>query len=301
MKLFRRYLLLTGLALLPVFPSFSHAQDAAAEGDSGFKEIELFTEVLETIRQGYVDADKVTYEKLINSALEGMLADLDPHSQFMQPKVFDQLKRHTDSTYEGIGVTISTKSDILTIVTAREDGPAARAGVLPGDQILKINNQLTEDIGIAQAVEMLRGNPGESLTMTVRRPATQKLHEFEMKREVIKQSSIKDVMVLSSRLTSPYRMGYARILQFSEPTAEELADALDKLEQEGIDAFVLDMRNNPGGLLGSAIDVCGEFVKAGTVVLTTEGKPGSGEIKVYRTSAEKQRRERSYPLAILVT
>jgi len=300
MKLFRRYLLLTGLALLPVYPSFSHAQDAAVEGDSGFKEIELFTEVLETIRQGYVDADKVTYEKLINSALEGMLADLDPHSQFMQPKVFDQLKRHTDSTYEGIGVTISTKSDILTIVTAREDGPAARAGVLPGDQILKINNQLTEDIGIAQAVEMLRGNPGESLTMTVRRPATQKLHEFEMKREVIKQSSIKDVMVLSSRLTAPYRMGYARILQFSEPTAEELADALDKLEQEGIDAFVLDMRNNPGGLLGSAIDVCGEFVKAGTVVLTTEGKPGSGEIKVYRTSAEKKRRERSYPLAILV-
>lgn len=309
MKLLRRYLLLTGLALLPVFPTSSYSQDAgdageaietADEGDSGFKEIELFTEVLETIRQGYVDADKVTYEKLINSALEGMLADLDPHSQFMQPKVFDQLKRHTDSTYEGIGVTISTKNDILTIVTAREDGPAARAGVLPGDQILKINNQLTDDIGIAQAVEMLRGNPGESLTLTVRRPATQKLHEFEMKREVIKQSSIKDVMVISSRLTAPYRMGYARILQFSEPTAEELADALDKLEQEGIDAFVLDMRNNPGGLLGSAIDVCGEFVKAGTVVLTTEGKPGSGEIKVYRTSAEKKRRERTYPLAILV-
>jgi len=95
-------------------------------------------------------------------------------------------------------------------------------------------------------------------------------------------------------------MGYARILQFSEPTATELADALDKLEQEGMDAFVLDMRNNPGGLLNSAIDVCGEFVKAGTVVLTTEGKPGSGEIKVYRTSAEAKRRNRDYPLAILV-
>jgi len=300
MKLFRCSLLLTGLALLPVLPFISHAQDEESEGGSGFKEIELFTEVLETIRQGYVDADKVTYEKLINSALEGMLADLDPHSQFMQPKVFDQLKRHTDSTYEGIGVTISTKNEILTIVTAREDGPAARAGVLPGDQILKINNQLTESIGIAQAVEMLRGNPGDSLTLTVRRPATQKLHEFVMKREIIKQSSLKDVMVLNSRLTAPYRMGYARILQFSEPTAEELADALDKLEQEGIDAFVLDMRNNPGGLLGSAIDVCGEFVKAGTVVLTTEGKPGSGEIKIYRTSAEKKRRVRDYPLAILV-
>ena len=299
MKNLRHFLLLAGLASLPAWSVDSLAQEAE-DADSGFKEIELFTEVIETIRQGYVDADKVTYEKLINSALEGMLADLDPHSQFMQPKVFDQLKRHTDSTYEGIGVTISTKSDVLTIVTAREDGPAARAGILPGDQILKINNQLTEDIGIAQAVNMLKGKPGESLTLTVRRPATQKLHEFEMKREVIKQSSVKDARILNPRLTAPYRMGYARILQFSEPTAVELADALDKLEQEGMDAFVLDMRNNPGGLLNSAIDVCGEFVKAGTVVLTTEGKPGSGEIKIYRTSAEAKRRTRDYPLAILV-
>ncbi len=300
MKQARYTLLFAGIFSVILFPCLLHSQDADVEEDSGFKEMELFTEVIETIRQGYVDGDKVTYEKLINSALEGMLSDLDPHSQFMQPKVFDQLKRHTDSTYEGIGVTISTKNDVLVIVTAREDGPAARAGVLPGDQILKINNQLTEDIGIAQAVNMLRGNPGESITLTVRRPATQKLHEFEMKREVIKQSSLKDVRILDKRLTSPYRMGYARILQFSEPTAVELADALDQLEQEGMDAFVLDMRNNPGGLLRSAIDVCGEFVKAGTVVLTTEGKAGSGEITPYRTSAEKKRRERDYPLAILV-
>lgn len=275
------------------------AQESEEEGD-GFKQIELFTEVLETIRQGYVDSEKVTYEKLINSALEGMLADLDPHCQFMQPKVLEQLKRHTDSTYEGIGVTISTKNEVLTIVTAREDGPAGRAGVLPGDQILKINNQLTEDIGISQAVNQLRGKPGESLKLTIRRPATQQLLEFELKREVIKQSSVKDIRMLNPKLTAPYRMGYARILQFSEPTADELADGLDELEQQGMDAFILDMRNNPGGLLGSAIDVCGEFVKAGTVVLTTEGKPGSGEIKVYRTSAERKRRDRDYPLAILV-
>ena len=295
---------LTGLALAqegdPKPAAGSGSAIAEKADDTGFKEIELFTEVLETIRQGYVDADKVTYEKLINSALEGMLAELDPHSQFMQPKVFEQLQQHTDSTYEGIGVTISTKSEILTIVTVREDGPAARAGVLPGDQVLKINNRLTEELGMAEAVDMLRGRPGESLKLTVRRPATQKLYEFEMKREVIKQSSVEDIRILDPRLTAPYRMGYARILQFSEPTAEELADALDKLEQEGMDAFVLDMRNNPGGLLGSAIDVCGEFVKAGTVVLTTEGKPGSGEIKIYRTSAENKRRERDYPLAVLV-
>ncbi|NLT70195.1 MAG: PDZ domain-containing protein [Verrucomicrobiaceae bacterium] len=300
MRALRYFLLLAGLTALSVWSVDSRAEEPGDDADSGFKEIELFTEVLETIRQGYVDSDKVTYEKLINSALEGMLADLDPHCQFMQPKVFEQLKRHTDSTYEGIGVTISTKNDVLTIVTAREDGPAARAGILPGDQILKINKQLTEDLGIAQAVNMLKGKPGEPILLTIRRPATQKLHEFEMKREIIKQSSVKDARILDPQLTAPYRMGYARILQFSEPTAVELADALDKLEQEGMDAFVLDMRNNPGGLLNSAIDVCGEFVKAGTVVLTTEGKPGSGEIKIYRTNAEAKRRDRDYPLAILV-
>lgn len=283
-------------AVLPLAPAFS--QDD--EEDNGFKEIELFTEVLETIRQNYVDPEKVTYEKLISSALEGMLADLDPHCQFMQPRVLEQLKQNTDSTYEGIGVTISTKNEVLSIVTAREDGPAAKAGILPGDQILKINNQLTEDLGIMQAVNMLRGKPGEKLSLTIRRPASKQLLEFEIKREVIRQSSVKDIRILDTSLTAPYRMGYARILQFSEPTAKELADGLDKLEKEGMDAFILDMRNNPGGLLGSAIDVCGEFVKAGKVVLTTEGKPGSGEIKVYRTSAETKRRDRDYPLAILV-
>lgn len=302
--------ILSALVLFPVQNLVAQEEDAENKEDeeevteeiqdSGFAEIELFTEVLERIRQGYVDPEKVTYEKLINSALEGMLADLDPHCQFMQPKVFDQLRRNTDSTYEGIGVTISTKNDVLTIVTAREDGPAARAGVLPGDQILKINNQLTEDVGLSEAIGLLRGRPGEALKLTIRRPATQKLLDFEMVREVIKQASVKDFMVLDESLTGPYKMGYARILQFSEPTAEELADGLDELEQQGIDAFVLDLRNNPGGLLGSAIDVCGIFVKAGTVVLTTEGKPGSGEIKVYRTREEKKRRNRDYPLAILV-
>lgn len=289
-----------GFALTLLFSISPAMSQDSAEEDTGFKEIELFTEVLETIRQGYVDPEKVTYEKLISSALEGMLADLDPHCQFMQPKVLEQLKRHTDSTYEGIGVTISTKNDALTIVTLREDGPAGRAGILPGDHILKINNKLTEDIGITQAVNMLRGKPGESLRLTVRRPATQKLHEFELKREVIKQSSVKDIKILQTELTRPYRMGYARILQFSAPTAEELADGLDELEQQGMDAFILDLRNNPGGLLNTAIDICGEFVDAGTVVLTTEGKPGSGEIKVYRTTVESKRRKRDYPLAILV-
>ncbi|MEM7699009.1 MAG: S41 family peptidase [Verrucomicrobiota bacterium] len=282
--------------LFPLGPPAARSSDS----DDGFKQIELLTEVMETIRQGYVDPEKVTYEQLINSALKGMLADLDPHCSFMQPQAFDKLRQSTDSTYEGIGVTISTANETLSIVTTREDGPAARAGVLPGDHIVQINGDLTEEIGIDEAVDRLRGKPGEPISMTIRRISTQELLEFELTREVIKRDSVKDVRILQTSVTAPYRIGYARILQFSEPTAEELADGLDRLEREGMDAFILDLRNNPGGLLGSAIDVCGEFVEAGKVVLTTEGKPGSGKMSIYRTRADRKRRDRDYPLAILV-
>ena len=223
------------------------------------------------VRQNYVDSEKTTYDRLINSALMGMLADLDPHSQFMQPKVFEQLRRNTGSTYEGVGITIAIRNDTLMIVTVREDGPAARAGVLAGDQILKINNILTKDVGLSEAVNLLKGKPGESLKMTLRRPATKELIDVEMIREIIQQSTLHDIGLLDEKLTAPYKIGYARILQFGEPTAKELADALDELEEEDMEAFILDLRNNPGGLLNSAVDVCGEFVNGKTLVLTTEG------------------------------
>ena len=274
---------------------------AAPEDVEGFKEMELFTRVIERIRQSYVDPEKTTYEKLINSALEGMLADLDPHCQFMQPTVFKELKEKTNSTYQGIGIQISTKNENLTVITVREDGPAARAGLLPGDVILKVNNSRTEDVGMSEAINMLRGKPGEKLKLTIRRPTTGQLLELEMVREIIKQTSVRDVMMLDPGYSGAHKIGYARILQFAGPTAEELADGLDKLEKDGMEAFILDLRNNPGGLLRSAIDVCGEFVKAGTVVLTTEGRPGSVEgNRVYRTSVSTKRRNRDYPLAILI-
>jgi carboxyl-terminal processing protease len=286
---------------MPLPPAAAEKAPAAAGDDEeAFKQIELFTRVLEIVRQNYVDPEKITYERLINSALTGMLADLDPHCQFMQPKVFEQLQQNTGSTYEGVGITISTRSDTLSIVSVREDGPAARAGVLPGDQILKINNLLTEDIGLAEAVALLKGKPGEKLKLTLRRPATKELLEVEMTREVIKQSTLKDITLLDAKLTAPYKIGYARLLQFSDPSADELANALDELEKQGMQAFVLDLRNNPGGLLNSAIDIIGEFVPAGSLVLTTEGKPGSGEVRPYRTLANRKRRDREYPVAILV-
>ncbi|MEM7010949.1 MAG: S41 family peptidase [Verrucomicrobiota bacterium] len=269
------------------------------EDDFGYREIEMLATVIELIRQNYVDDKEITYEQLMNSALEGMLSNLDPHCQFMHPEVFTQMQKETDSTYEGVGITIAYRNDVLTVVAVREDGPAARAGVLPGDKIIKINEFMADKVGITEAMQLMRGEPGQELTLALRRPTNNKLFEVTMVREVIKESTIRDVAMLEPRYAGDLKIGYARLTQFNGPSAQELADALNELEQQGMEAFVLDMRNNPGGLLSSAIQVCGEFLPPGTVVLTTEGRNKAANTKVYRTPSRK-RRERDYPLAILV-
>lgn len=274
-------------------------EDAEFESDAGYEQIELFTRVLEMVRQNYVDKDKVAYEALIGNALEGLLAGLDPHSQFMPQQIFEQLKRSTGSTYDGVGITIALKKDVLTIVAIREDGPAARAGVLAGDQILRINNIAADKIGQAEAVDLLKGKPGQPLTLTLRRPANKELIEVEMIREVIQRDTVKDARLLPQNLAGPSKIGYVRLLQFSIPTATELSEQLDFLEDQGMQALILDLRNNPGGLLSSAIDVCSEFVEPNTLVLTTEGRPGNADVKTYFTE-RKGDRDRHYPIAILV-
>ncbi len=269
------------------------------EEDSGYREIELFTRILELVRQNYVDEEKVTYEELIGNALEGMLAGLDPHSQFMHKPVFEQLRKSTGSTYEGVGITIAVKKEILTVVAVREDGPAARAGVLAGDQIIRINELSTQKVGLAEAVELLKGKPGQKLNLTLRRPANKDLIEVEMVREVLQNDTVRDAHLLPKSITGPYKIGYVRLLQFSASTATQLAERLDELEEKGMEALVLDLRNNPGGLLGSAVDVCGEFLPSETLVLTTEGRPEVADIIPYSTRDHGDSK-RSYPLAILI-
>ena len=146
---------------------------------------------------------------------------------------------------------------------------------------------------------MLRGKPGQPIKLVVRRSSTKEMLEMEIVREVMKESTIKDIMLLKPKLAGNYKIGYIRLLQFNAPTPRELADALDELEDRGMEAFILDLRNNPGGLLSSAIDVCGEFLPPNTTVLTTRGRVDSQNPPPYRTS-ETQRRERNYPVAILI-
>ncbi len=266
----------------------------------GYEQMETLMRTMEIIRGNYVDDRKVTYERLVASALRGMLQDLDPHSQYISPELQGRMKDSGDAAAEDAGFTVSPRGGGgLAVVTVREDGPAARAGLMPVDQILKIGDTHVQSLDFLEAARLLRGKPGEPLRVTTWRPATQETRELEIIRETQRQETVRDAMLLDASLTGGTKIGYVRLLQFGGSTATELADALDRLEEGGMTALVLDLRNNPGGLLGGTVEACGEFLPPGTVVVTTEGRDPAKNPPPLKTP-DRQRRSRVYPMAMLV-
>jgi carboxyl-terminal processing protease len=285
------------LGLLPaVFAQ--EEQPGKSEEDNGYAQISIFAKALELIRQDYVDENKTSYHDLINAAMKGMLSSLDPHSQFMDPDDFRDMQDDTRSRFNGLGIEVSMKNGLPTVITAMEDTPAARAGILSGDQILRINGISTERMDLQDAINVLRGPAGAKLTLTLLRPSTKEIKEYTLQRAEIKIQSVKGARLLDPELTGPYRIGYIRLVQFNEPTADELAKALDELQKQGMQAFVLDLRNNPGGLLNSAVDVCAQFLPPNTKVVSTQGRVASQQHD-YSTSGAKKERP-SFPMVVLI-
>ena len=183
----------------------------------GYAQLEMMTRAMEMIRQNYVDEKKVTYEELVEGALEGMLRRLDPHCEYMGRSLFEEMQREQSDTSEGVGITVSLRLSTLTIITVREDGPAARAGVLAGDQIVRINDVLTDSVGVAESMQLLKGKAGESVRLTVRRPGTKQFLDFSMVRETLTESSVHDAMLIHPKLASDSKIGYARVSTASRP------------------------------------------------------------------------------------
>jgi carboxyl-terminal processing protease len=283
------------LALLAALALPAIAQE---KEDSPYEHFKAIARAMQIIRQDYVDESKISYEKLTEAALRGMLQSLDPHSQFMEASSFEGMKEDTESRFGGLGVHVTERNGDLIIVSPMEDSPGFKAGLMPGDQIIKINGQSAEKLTIGEATEKLRGAPGTKVTLTIVRPGTKEIRDFELTREIIKVWSVKEAKLLPKELTGDMKIGYARITQFNAPTAEELAKKLDELEKQGMQAFVLDLRFNPGGLINSAVDVAGMFLPAQTVVATTEGRVPSQSRK-YSASPGLRRRS-NYPLAVLI-
>jgi carboxyl-terminal processing protease len=273
-------------------------QPPKTEGDNGYSQIAIFAKALELVRQDYVDENKTSYHDLVTAAMKGMLSSLDPHSQFMDPNDFRDMQDDTRSRFNGLGIEVSMKNGLPTVVTAMEDTPAAKAGILSGDQILRINSMSTERMDLQDAINVLRGPAGAKVSLTLLRPSTKEIKEYTLQRAEIKIQSVKGERLLPPELTGPFRIGYIRLIQFNEPTADELSKAIDDLQKQGMQALILDLRNNPGGLLNSAVDVCGQFLPPNTKVVSTQGRVPSQQHD-YSTSAVSKPRP-NFPMVLLI-
>jgi carboxyl-terminal processing protease len=244
----------------------------AAEKESPYPSIELFTYVLEKVRREYVDGDKLTYRELVDRALKGMVGELDPHSEFMEPLEFKELQNDTQGTFGGLGIVVSLRDNFLTVVAPSDDSPGFRAGVLTGDRIIRIDGKSTEKMGLPDAVKLLRGEVGTEVTITILRPSSGLVKDLTLKRAEIKMDMVTDINGKKEFPLGDNKIGYIRLVQFGEKTSSELDDALKKLKSQGMQGLVLDLRGNPGGLLDQAVDVCEKFLPRGTQIVSTEGR-----------------------------
>ena len=243
-----------------------NSDDAVSEREQALDQLKLFTTVLEQVREYYVDEEKIDYEELIEGSLEGMLNSLDPHSQFMDVESYQDMKEDTAGEFGGIGVVISVKDNILTVISPMDGTPGARAGLLPGDKIVEIDGLSTEGLGLSDVVGLLRGVPGSTVRLKTLRPSTSDILDYVIVRDRIDVLSVKYAQMLDDEI------GYAHIASFDRKTADLLQDAIEACMDQGMRGFVLDLRNNPGGLLNAAIEVSQKFLDKRDMVVFTQGR-----------------------------
>ncbi len=254
-----------------------------------YEALKIFSDVLTIIQKNYVE--EIDLKSLVYNAIKGMVANLDPHSAFMPPETYKELQVETKGTFGGLGLEITTKDGILTVVTPIEDTPADRAGIKPGDKIIKIENEFTRDMSLMDAVKKMRGTPGTKVKITIVHEGLKEPKEFTLTRAIIKIKSVK-----YKRIEEGF--GYIRITQFQEDTTKEFKNALKELEsgKTPVKGLVLDLRRDPGGLLDQAVNISDEFLDSGLIV-STEGRIESQRMKFY---AKKNSVQRDYPLIVLV-
>lgn len=246
-----------------------------AENDSAYENMELLTQVMLLVKKNYYQ-DK-TFEDITHAALHGLLSSLDDHSDFMPPAAYDNLKDDTSGKFGGIGIHIGIRDGILTVIAPIEDTPAYSAGVQSGDRIIKINGTNSVGYTLRKAVNILRGPVGAPVTITLRRLDEDKPITVKIIRDDIKVPTVKGTRIIGDGI------GYIRIIRFAEPTVFSLDKALAELKEKGMNALVLDLRNNPGGLLKSAIMVSDRFLNKGQLIVSTKGRNTAREFKYAAT------------------
>lgn len=293
MRLVRKHgtpllLLIVGVAV-GFFLSGHWVPNVAAVGRQDYESLEAFSNILSIVKKNYVE--DVETKTLVNGAINGMLTSLDPHSAYLTPELYKDLQSDTQGRFGGLGIEITVKGGILTVVSPIEDTPAAKAGIKPGDQIFKIEEEFTKDMSLVEAVKKMRGLRGTKINLTIRREGANDLLDFTLVREIIRVQSVR------SRTLEP-GYGYVRLAQFQERSDRDVQRALEKLvaEKGGMKGLVLDLRNNPGGLLTQAVRVSDIFLDSGMIVYT-EGRIEAQKQKYF---AQKDNSWLEFPIVVLV-
>ncbi len=263
---------------------------AQALPNDTYQELQTFANVLAIVQKNYVEP--VSTKRLVNGAISGMLSSLDPHSQYLTPQLYRDLEVETRGSFGGIGIEITIRNGLLTVVAPIEGTPAAKAGIKAGDQIIKINDEFTKDMTLTDAVKLMRGRKGTKLHLTLHRNGLPELFSVSLTRAVIKIKSVKSKMLADG-------FGYIRIASFQEDTSGGVEKALAKIRKDDhgkVKGLVLDLRDNPGGLLDQAVKVSGDFIDGGLVVYTQGRNPDQRQ-KYFARAPEHFR---DYPMVVLV-
>jgi carboxyl-terminal processing protease len=286
------------LIVLAVIAGYGAAQFAARSGAPSWwpdrerdRNVKYFREVLQLVKENYVGDAPPGYDELTRTALDGLLGQLDPHSQFLRADAYQETEEEMSNAFGGVGIQVETRDNQIVIITTIAGTPAERAGLRRGDRLLKVDGKSVENPTVEKTVRLVRGEPDSLVTLTVYRPGTKQTLDFPIKRARIRLDSVRNATM------RPGGLGYLQVTQFSERTGKEFRTALASLEKQGMRGLVIDLRNNPGGLLDAAIDVCNEFFEDGELIVYTQGRtPESRE----NFHADNGHVKRSYPVAILV-
>ncbi|PIE34143.1 peptidase S41 [candidate division KSB3 bacterium] len=253
-----------------------------------YEKLKIFSEVLYLIQTNYVE--EVDVQEVIYGGINGMLKTLDPHSSFMPPDMYQEMQVETRGEFGGLGIQIAIKDDQLTVIAPIDDTPAFRAGIQAGDKIVNIEDEPTRDMALMEAVKLLRGPKGTQVTISIMRDGFDQPKDFTITRDIIELTSSNHRMLDSE-------IGYIRLRQFQEDSADELEEALKELEEEGVEALVLDLRSNPGGLLNTAVEVSDKFLEKGKLIVYTEGRKKNQDM---RFIAHQEFTHPNYPMVVLV-
>nr|WP_298376842.1 S41 family peptidase [uncultured Halomonas sp.] len=283
-----RLIRLLPFLLIGLSPAVFGTSEQQTDDDLPVADIQTFAEVFERIKRAYVD--EVDDSTLLRNAMRGMLGELDPHSTYLSSKDFKALRESTEGEFGGIGIEVGLQDGQLTVIAPIDDTPAAQAGLQPRDAILRIDGEITDRLSLEEAVTLMRGDPGSEIDITILREGENSPRTVTLTREIIRNESVKSEM-----LEPGY--GYLRISQFQNGTGQQVRDALQNLSKNApLEGLILDMRNNPGGVLDSAIEVADAFLDSGLVVYTEGRLPDSD----MRFSATPTTAAPDVPMVVLI-